>query len=106
MNAALRQSAPAEQVAEVVQFPRQKRGRPCGSDGPLAIWLKPQIRKFKAQRASCMNVFRSLSVVEGGDGQSFSVSQETADAYYLELGVDLAGVTVTLTNFKKMWQRA
>jgi len=106
MTAALRQSAPAEQVAEVVQFPRHKRGRPSGSDGPLAIWLKPQIRKFKAQGASCTNVFRSLSVVEGGNARAFVVSPETADAYYPELGVDLAGMNVTLTNFKKMWQRA
>ncbi|KXB29271.1 hypothetical protein AT959_14950 [Dechloromonas denitrificans] len=70
------------------------------------MWLKPQIRRFKTQGASCTNVFRSLSVVEGGDSQSFAVSQETADAYYLELGVDLSGMAVTLVNFKKIWQRA
>lgn len=112
--AALRQSEPADQVAEVaevadvadvVRLPRQKRGRPSGSDGPLAMWLKPQIRRFKAQGASCTNVFRSLSVVEGGNSRSFFVSPETADAYLLELGVDLAGIDVTLSNFRKIWGR-
>lgn len=103
---ALRQPAPADQVAEVVRFPRHKRGRPSGSDGPLASWLKPQIRKFKAQGANCTNVFRSLSVVEGGDAESFCVSPETADAYERDVGVDLTGMTVTLVNFKKIWQRA
>lgn len=105
MTISLRQSAPAEQVAEVVRLPRRGGGRPRGSVGPLSLWLRPQIKRFKTQGANCINVFRSLSVVEGGDGQSFTVSQETADAYYLELGVDIAGMTVTLVNFKKIWQR-
>lgn len=106
MSAALRQPSPVDQVAEVIRLPRRGGGRPRGSIGPLLRWLKPQIRRFKTQGANCTNVFRSLSVVEGGDGQSFSVSHETADAYYLELGADIAGMTVTLVNFKKMWQRA
>ena len=69
------------------------------------MWLNPQIVRFKAQGANCTNVFRSLSVVEGGGSQSFSISSETADAYYAEVGGDIAGVTVTLVNFKKIWQR-
>lgn len=105
MNA-LSQPVPAEQVADATRTLGRRRGRPNGSIGPLALWLHPQIRRFKAQGANCTNVFRSLSVVEGGDARAFVVSPETADAYYPELGVDLAGIEVTLVNFKKIWQRA
>lgn len=106
MTAALRQPFPAGEVANIVRFPGSRRGRPRGAVGPLAMWLGPQIRKFRAQGANCTNVFRSLSVVEGGDAESFCVSPETADAYERDLGVDLTGMTVTLVNFKKIWQRA
>jgi len=43
--------------------------------------------------------------VEGGNARAFVVSPETADAYYPELGVDLAGIEVTLGNFRKIWGR-
>ena len=103
MTAALRHLEPAGQVTRQPTAPR--RGRPRGSIGPLALWLHPQIVRFKAQGANCTNVFRSLSVVEGGGSQSFSISSETADSYYAEVGGDIAGMTVTLVNFKKIWQR-
>lgn len=105
MILAMCQPVPVDQVAGGVRLPRRGRGRPSGSDGPLAMWLKPQIRRFKAQGASCTNVFRSLSVVEGGNSCLFVVSAETADAYYPELGIDLAGIEVTLGNFRKIWGR-
>lgn len=106
MNAALRHSDPADQVGEAARVFRRPRGRPVGSDGPLAMWLKPQIRRFKAQGVGCTTVFRSLSVVEGGDTRAFVVSTETADAYFHELGVDIAGTEVTIVNFRKIWGRA
>lgn len=103
MTAVLRQTTPDGQVAG--QPNPSRRGRPRGSIGPLALWLHPQIVRFKGQGASCTNLFRSLSVVEGGNARAFVVSPETADAYYPELGVDLAGIEVTLGNFRKIWGR-
>ena len=102
MNA--RHPEPAAQVAEAARTLR-KRGRPAGSDGPLALWLKPQIRRFKAQGARCRNTFLALSVVEGGDDERFEVSEETADSLLLDLGTNIAGCVVTYEGFRKTWQR-
>jgi hypothetical protein len=91
-------------IAETAHPPRNRRGRPVGSDGPLALWLKPQIRRFKTQGARCRNTFLALSVVEGGDEERFEVSEETADSLLRDLGTNIAGRVVTYENFRKTWQ--
>jgi hypothetical protein len=70
----------------------------------LALWLKPQIQRFKTQGARCRNTFLALSVVEGGDEERFEVSEETADSLLLDLGTSIAGRVVTYENFRKVWQ--
>lgn len=105
MTAGLRQLAPADQVVNVVQFPRRRRGRPSGSDGPLAMWLKQHIQRFKAQGVGCRNTFLALSVTEGGDEERFEVSEETADLFLRDLGINITGRVVTYEAFRKAWQR-
>jgi hypothetical protein len=102
--APLRLAEPPATIAEAASPPRKRRGRPAGSDGALALWLKPQIWRLKVQGARCRNTFLALSVVEGGDEERFEVSEETADSLLLDLGTSIAGRVVSYENFRKMWQ--
>ncbi len=105
MLAEMLQQAPANQVAEVVRFPRCKVGRPLGSFKPLGKWVRVQIAKFKRQGESCINTFRALSLVEAGDDDGFVISDETGEAWERDVGANIAGMPVTYEGFRKAWQR-
>lgn len=97
MNARL-QPEPAARV-------HRKRGRPVGSFKPLGRWLRLQITKYKRQGETCINTFRALSLVEGGDDDGFVISDETGDSWLYDLGSNIAGKPVSYESFRKFWRR-
>lgn len=97
--------ADREAVAQAASLLGKRGGRPRGSYGPLSRWLRHQIAEAKQRGESCRNVFRVLSVIEGGSEYEFEISEETASAYLYVLCSDIYGQRVTLEGFRKMWQR-
>lgn len=104
MTAAMRQ-APLEPVVEPARQISKRRGRPVGSFKPLGRWLRLQITKYKRQGESCINTFRALSLVEGGDDDGFVISDETGEAWEYEIGSNIAGKPVSYESFRKFWRR-
>jgi hypothetical protein len=105
MNAPFRPTEPADQVAEAARVLRKRRGRPVGSFKPLGRWLRLQIAKYKRQGETCINTFRALSLVEGGDDDGFVISDETGESWLYDLGANIAGKPVSYEGFRKAWQR-
>lgn len=106
MTISLRQSAPAEQVAEVVRLPRRGGGRPPGSfSSPLARWLRDEIKQAKRDRWTCRDAFEML--VENNRrtrGDAFVVGAETASEAIHTVHGDIKGRRVGFEYFRKLWR--
>lgn len=103
MNARLRHPGPAAEVAEAART----LGRPLGSIEPKTLWLRDVIREMRRTGHGCTDTFRRLSLIEdvGPEPRSFSVSAETADAIWEEIGGDIRGEPVTWESFRSAWRR-
>ena len=106
MTAALRQTLPDVGVAPRDIAPRQT-GRPLGSFEPHTLWLRGVIVEMRRSGHGCTDTFRRLCLDEdpGPVAQSFSVSAETADDVWQEIGGDIRGHEVFFEGFKKLWKR-
>lgn len=108
MNAALRQSAPIDPVADVVRLPRRGGGRPPGSfSSPLARWLRDEIKSAKRDRWTCRDAFWML--VENNrktKGDAFVVGAETASDVINTVRGDIKGKRVGFEYFRKLWREA
>lgn len=83
------------------------RGRPVGTVSPLTKWLRGVIAEMRREGFGPAETFRRLCLVEdvADDGRSFTVSAETADEVWIDVGGDIVGETVTLEGFRKTWRR-
>lgn len=88
-------------------MPRALRGRPPGSLKPLTRWLHSVIGEMRRDGFGQAETWRRLCLVEDAaeDGSFFTVTDETADACWQEVGVDLAGQRVTWPGFRSTWRR-
>lgn len=92
-------------ITQAASLLGKRGGRPKGSYGPLSRWLRHQIALGQKEGESCRNVFRALSIIEGGGTDEFFVSEETASECLYSLRADIYGQRVTWESFRKTWQR-
>ncbi len=100
---ALRQPAPADQVAD-----RARLGRPRGAtSSPLARWLRAEIHQAKRDRWTCRDAFEML--VENNrrtTGDAFVVGAETASEFIHAVHGDIKGKRVGFEYFRKLWRES
>lgn len=86
---------------------RVHRGRPVGSVTPLTRWLRGVIREMRRDGFGQSDTWRRLCLIEDAaeDGLSFTVTDETADACWSDVGADLTGQRVTWPGFRSAWRR-
>lgn len=90
-----------------IESARSPRGRPVGMISPLTRWLRMVVRGMKRDGVGCMDAWRRLCLVEDADAdwKSLTLSAETADECYTDIGGDISGARITLAGFRKAWQR-
>lgn len=88
--------------------PTPRRGRPPSTMSPLTRWLRGAIEEMRRDGYGQAETWRRLCLAEdaAGDGRSFTVTAETADECWHDVGADLAGSRVTWTSFRSTWRRA
>jgi len=96
------------QPALTAAKPKPRRGRPPGTLAPLTVWLRGVIAEMRGDGYGQAETWRRLCLVEdvSDDGRSFTLSEETADEVWRDVGADLTGELVTWASFRSAWWRA
>ena len=88
--------------------PNPRRGRPPGTLAPVTRWLRGVIREMRRAGYGQAETWRRLCLLEDAadDGLSLTVTPETADEVWRDVGADLAGERITWASFRSAWRRA
>ncbi len=85
-----------------------RRGRPPGTLAPLTRWLRGVISELRRGGLGQAEAWRRLCLTEdaAADGMSFTVTEETADEVWRDVGADITGERVSWSAFRSAWWRA